>query len=154
MALMMVIKSSFMTIVTNLYISILVLVLGTGALRSYASLSEWLIYFTYICQTRYASAFLNRQIFGEGRLYNLPQENGVNCQLGFTSDSFTCRYADGGAYLAERYTQGSADYGISEILDSNFNLMITIIFPVSAAVLNCLLYLVPLPAFVKAKFRD
>ena len=32
-SLMMVIKSSFMTIITNLYISVMILVLGTGALR-------------------------------------------------------------------------------------------------------------------------
>lgn len=123
--------------------------------RSFSSISEWLIYFSYICQTRYASAFLNRQMFGEGRLYNLPQETGISCSLaGFSSEQFVCRYSDGGTYLAERYNQGSADYSISEMLDSNFNLIITFVFPVSAAVLNCLLYLIPLPAFIKAKFRD
>lgn len=32
-ALMMIIKSAFVTIITNLYISVMILVLGTGALR-------------------------------------------------------------------------------------------------------------------------
>lgn len=32
-ALMMVIKSAFVSIITNLYISVMILVLGTGALR-------------------------------------------------------------------------------------------------------------------------
>lgn len=94
-------------------------------------------------------------MFGEGRLNNLPQEYSSNCSLmGFSSEHFGCRYPEGGAYLAERYTQGSADYSISEILDSHFNLIVTFVFPVSAAVLNCLLYLIPLPAFIKAKFRN
>lgn len=94
-------------------------------------------------------------MFGEGRLYNLPQETGLSCSItGFSSEQFVCRYLDGGVYLAERYNQGSADYSISEMLDSNFNLIVTFVFPVSFAVLNCLLYLIPLPAFIKAKFRD
>lgn len=94
-------------------------------------------------------------MFGEGRLSGLPQENGISCSVtGYSTEQFACRYLDGGAYLAERYTQGSADYSISEILDSNFNLIVTFVFPISAAVLNCLLYLIPLPAFIKAKFRN
>lgn len=94
-------------------------------------------------------------MFGDGRLYNLPQENGLSCSIaGFNSELFSCRYLDGGAYLVERYAQGTTDNSISEILDSHFNLIVTFVFPISAAVLNCLLYLIPLPAFIKAKFRD
>lgn len=128
--------------------------LSSQNFRSFSSISDWLVYFSYVCQTRYAAAFLNRLMFGEGRLNNLPVEQGLSCSLtGFSSELFGCRYTDGGAYLAERYTQRSTDYSISEILDSNFNLIVTFVFPVFAAVFNCLLYLVPLPAFIKAKFR-
>lgn len=94
-------------------------------------------------------------MFGEGRLNNLPAEQGFSCSISqFSSESFGCRYSDGGAYLAERYIQRSTDYSISEILDSNFNLIVTFVFPIFAIAFNCLLYLVPLPTFIKTKFRE
>lgn len=74
-----------------------------------------------------------------------------NCSLCF---SFTCRYPDRAAYIQERYGRDSSDFHLTDIIDSEFNLSLAFAFPVTLAIANCLLYLVPLPAFTKAKFRD
>lgn len=67
---------------------------------------------------------------------------------------FLCRYTDSAAYLAERYGRDSGDFVVSDVLDSDFNLSVSFAFPISLAIINCLLYLIPLPSFIKAKFRD
>ncbi|XP_063227758.1 ATP-binding cassette sub-family G member 5 [Bacillus rossius redtenbacheri] len=160
-ALLMVIKSAFTAAVTSIYCTTLYLILGSGALRSFHGLSEWLFYLTYATQTRYASAFLNQQMFGNGRLSGLPYSATHNCSsvilvqesLLTASSTFTCRYADGSAYLSERYSRSGND-ALAEVLDSDLNFGVTFAYSLSFLIINCLLYLVPLPAFVKAKFRE
>lgn len=120
-------------------------------------MTDWLIYLSYITQSRYVAAFLSRQLFGEGRFSNLPQDNGVSCATitTFNSDQFGCRYLDGGSFLSERYGgHESADYSLADLLDLKFNMIASFVFPVSLAVINCLLYLIPLPGFIKSKFRN
>ena len=40
------------------------------------------------------------------------------------------------------------------MMDTTFNLGLSFVFPVALFFLNLILYLIPLPAFVKAKFRE
>nr|CAD7262653.1 unnamed protein product [Timema shepardi] len=159
-ALLMVIKSSFTAAVTSVYITIIYLVLGSGNLRAIHGLSEWLLYLTYATQTRYAGAFLNQQVFDNGRIHGLPYDATLNCSSVIqtqeslsASSTFVCRYADGLAYLKERYNRDGDDT-FTEILDNNLNIGVTFAFSVGLLTLDCFLYLVPLPAFVKAKFRE
>jgi hypothetical protein len=96
-------------------------------------------------------------------LNGLPRDFRTNCtahapqtqdSLVAASSSFGCRYADGTAYLKERYGRDDNDADLSDMLDLDVNLAVAFAFPVGLAIFNSLLYLLPLPAFIKAKFRD
>ncbi|GFG30134.1 hypothetical protein Cfor_09532 [Coptotermes formosanus] len=164
-ALLLVVRSSFTAATVSVYITVIYLMLGSGALRAFHSLSEWLVYLTYATQPRYAGAFLNLQMFGNNNWVNLnglPQDSRTNCSahipqtqesLVAASSSFGCRYADGMAYIMERYGRDNNDV-LSDMLELDVNLAIAFAFPVGLAIFNSLLYLVPLPAFIKAKFRE
>ncbi|GLH08225.1 Protein white [Gryllus bimaculatus] len=161
-ALLMVVKSSFTAAVTSIYIHIVILLLGSGTLRSIRGLLEWLYYLTYATQSRYAGATLAQQMFDK-RFVTLPKDVFHNCTSAFqgpsdlitgTSPSFGCRYANGNAFLIERYGREDADDSLTEFLDFNLNFGITFAFSVGFILFNCLLYVVPLPAAVKAKFRE
>jgi hypothetical protein len=105
-------------------------------------------------------------MFGNNNWVNLnglPQDSKTNCSahtpqtqesLVAASSSFGCRYADGMAYITERYGRDNNGDVLSDMLELDVNLAITFAFPVGLAVFNSLLYLVPLPAFIKAKFRE
>uniref|UniRef100_A0A1B6C953 ABC transporter domain-containing protein n=1 Tax=Clastoptera arizonana TaxID=38151 RepID=A0A1B6C953_9HEMI len=153
-AILMIVNSSFKAAVASIYIAVICLILGSGALRSYRGLSEWLVYITYATQTRYAGAFLARQLFGA--IAAVPLENCASTgeSSSYDGDVFTCRYPDSAAYITERYSRDTGEFNLSEILNEDFNLSIAFAFPISLAIVNCLLYLIPLPAFIKAKFRD
>ncbi|XP_069674885.1 ATP-binding cassette sub-family G member 5 isoform X1 [Periplaneta americana] len=165
-ALMLVVRSSFTSAIVSIYLTIIYLMLGSGSLRSFHSLSDWLLYLTYATQSRYAGAFLNLQMFGNNNWVNLnglPRDSKTNCtvpviqtqdSLVTASSSFGCRYADGMAYVTERYGRDNNNDALSEMLDMDINLAIAFAFPIGLAIFNSLLYLIPLPAFIKAKFRE
>ncbi|XP_067006823.1 ATP-binding cassette sub-family G member 5 [Anabrus simplex] len=158
-ALLMVVRSSFTAAIASIYITVLYLALASGALRSFHGLLDWLLYLTYAMQARYAGACLSQQLMSNHRLTSLPRDALRNCSsiLQTASDSyltasasFSCRYPDGQAFLSERYNREEGE----EMLDFNLNLGITFAFAAGLTLVNCLLYLVPLPSFVKAKFRE
>ena len=135
--------------------------------RSIRGLSEWLLYVTYASQTRYAAAYLHRQMFSHQHFSGLARDPSSNCSLApgtiqtqeslsAASASFGCRYADGWAFLAERFGRENAEDSatLTAFLELDLNMGVTFAFALGLAVTNCLLYLVPLPAFVKAKFRE
>ena len=126
-------------------------------------MQEWLFCLTYATQARYASAFINRQVFlSNALLETLPYDSKINCTgvtFAETSNfnSLTnphCRYAHGQSFLSERYTRAPTDLIFSEILDEDTNIGVTFAFALGIIIFNLFLCLVPLPAFVKAKFRE
>ncbi len=62
------------------------------------------------------------------------------------------RYVNGSHYLEEKF--GFGDDELVHFLDRWFNLGISFVFPVGLFLINLVLYMIPLPAFVKAKFRE
>ena len=58
--------------------------------------------------------------------------------------------------MAERFGRESADdsAALAEFLEPDFNMGVSFAFAIGLVIANFLLYLVPLPAFVKAKFRE
>ena len=62
------------------------------------------------------------------------------------------RYINGSHYLIERY--GKEELELEAIMDPWFNFGVAYIFPLGLLTINMVLYLIPLPAFVKAKFRE
>lgn len=96
-------------------------------------------------------------------LNGLPYDSKTNCTARFpqtqdalitASSSFVCRYADGIAYITGRYGRDDNGDALSDMLELDLNLAITFAFPIALVILNSLLYLIPLPAFIKAKFRE
>lgn len=69
-------------------------------------------------------------------------------------NSAYCRYASGQSYLSERYSRDHTDVIFSGILEEDLNIGITFAFALGMIIFNLFLYLIPLPAFVKAKFRE
>ena len=63
-----------------------------------------------------------------------------------------CRYINGTHYLVDKYRYPGTR--LDQLLDPWTNTAINFAFPAALAILNLVLYLLPLPAFVKAKFRE
>ncbi|XP_050533397.1 ATP-binding cassette sub-family G member 5 isoform X2 [Daktulosphaira vitifoliae] len=126
----------------------LITVTGSSTImyQSYRGISDWLIWFTYATQTRYVGAYLTSQAFYSRKQYiGLPQNAIQNCSIP-AADIFVCRYLDGDSYVNERYP--------SAIIDAQINLIASFVFPLTAMIFNILLYVSPLPSFIKAKFRE
>ena len=62
------------------------------------------------------------------------------------------RYINGTHYLVEKYSYPGVK--LDQILEPWTNTAINLAFPALLVIINMVLYLVPLPAFVKAKFRE
>uniref|UniRef100_A0A1Y1MH93 ABC transporter domain-containing protein n=1 Tax=Photinus pyralis TaxID=7054 RepID=A0A1Y1MH93_PHOPY len=163
MALLMIVKDYLTAAILSIYITSLCLALSSGILRSMKGLPEWLYYLTYATQTRYAAAFLSRQVFLAPELHDpLPYDAHRNCSsMGLIETSNVngltnafCRYASGQAFLTERYARENTELIFSGILDVETNIGACFGFAFGIVIFNMFLYLIPLPAFVKAKFRE
>ena len=62
------------------------------------------------------------------------------------------RYVNGTHYLQEKY--GYQGEELHMFMDTWFNFGVSFVFPTALFLINMVLYLIPLPAFVKAKFRE
>ncbi|XP_030749911.1 ATP-binding cassette sub-family G member 5 [Sitophilus oryzae] len=163
MAILMIVKDHLSAAIFSIYITCVCLTLSSGILRSIKGLQEWLFHLTYATQARYAAAFLNRQVFLQPDLHNPlafdAKHNCTNMNLIETSllNGITnpyCRHANGQSFLSERYTRDQSDNIFNGILDFDLNIGITFAFSLGMIIFNMFLYLIPLPAFVKAKFRE
>lgn len=129
--------------------------------RSIKGLQDWLFYLTYATQARYASAFLSRQVFlSSNTLDDLPYDSKINCTNVNLIETFNslndpyCKYANGNAFLTGRYSRETRDVIFNGILDLEKNIGITFAFTLGVITFNLLLYMIPMPAFLKAKFRE
>ncbi|KAL3268131.1 hypothetical protein HHI36_007258 [Cryptolaemus montrouzieri] len=162
MAILMIVKDYLSAAIFSIYITCICVTLSSGILRSMKGLQDWLFYLTYATQARYASAFLHRQTFLNPILHEaLPYNETKNCSnmnlLDASALSATdpyCRYPNGQAFLTERYSRDPTDVIFSGILDFDLNLGVTLAFALGMLIFNLFLYIIPLPAFVKAKFRE
>ncbi|XP_050303443.1 ATP-binding cassette sub-family G member 5 [Anthonomus grandis grandis] len=162
MATLMIVKDHLLAAIFNIYIVCVCLTLSSGIIRSIKGLQDWLFHLTYATQARYAAAFLNRQVFLNVELskplafdikHNCTNMNLIETSLLNGNVNPYCRYASGQSFLSERYTR-EGDNIFNGILDSDLNIGITFAFTLGMIIFNMFLYLVPLPAFVKAKFRE
>ncbi|KAK6638529.1 hypothetical protein RUM43_006796 [Polyplax serrata] len=155
MAVMMVILTRLTAGLTSCTITILTLLLGSGNLKSYSGLAEWLVYLSYCMQTRYLGSFLSYEYIWNGHS-DLPFSDSHICTNKThhgDADTWLCRFNSGQDYLKERYARDNEN-NIQLLTDQTLNLSTCLGFSLGLMVLNCLLYLVPLPGFVKAKFRQ
>jgi len=153
-ALLMVIKSSFTAALVSIFLGIVYLNLGSGMTRAIPGLPDWLYYLSYITQSRYAGAVLNEQHF-KNISSSLPtlinSTLSLPCPAGTTFSNYGCRYANGTHYLMERYHINHPPYDDDLKFWLNFGL--NFLFTGAMFFANIILHIVPLPAFVKTKFR-
>ncbi|KAF5298111.1 hypothetical protein FQA39_LY02535 [Lamprigera yunnana] len=163
MAILMIVKDYLTAAIISIYITSICVTLSSGILRSIKGLHDWLYFLTYATQTRYAAAFFSRHVFLHSELHDpLPFDAHHNCSnmnlietsnLNGITNGY-CRYGSGQSFLTERYARDSTDIIFSGILDHDFNIGATFAFSIGMTVFNMFLYLIPLPAFLKAKFRE
>jgi len=155
-SLLMVVKSSYSAALASVYVTVLYLVLGSATVRSLASLPEFMEHLTYMTQSRYTGAILNNvEFYNKTSLTSLKWINATTGKTFFCQGNqfdFGCRYINGSHYLIEKY--GQDDEELDATLNVWFNFGVAYIFPLGMLVINMVLYLIPLPAFVKAKFRE
>ncbi|XP_015180257.1 PREDICTED: ATP-binding cassette sub-family G member 5 [Polistes dominula] len=147
-ALLMILENPLTGAITVLYVALLSLGIGSGAIRSLRNLPYWLATISSALPARYASLALNQLAMDKTIFSNLSYNETVTCP-GIPE---LCRYPDGRTYLIERFTREGEN--ISEVLNIELNLLISLAFAVGLIILNSILYLLPLPARVKAKFRE
>jgi len=147
-AVLMVVGRPITGAITVLYMTLLSLVIASGAIRSLKNLPYWLAMVSTALPTRYASLALNQLVVDTPIFSNLPYNESFTCP----GVPELCRYSDGKTYLIERFTREGEN--ISEVLNVDLNLLISLAFAVGLIILNSVLYLLPLPAKVKAKFRE
>ena len=114
----------------------------------FRNLPEWLNAVSTAFPGRYASLALNQLALEMDSFKNLNYNDTVTCP-GIPE---LCRYKDGNAYLRERFTKETDN--ISQVLNVELNLLISLAFSVGLIIFNSVLYLLPLPATLKAKFRE
>ena len=153
---LLVVKSSYTAASASLSLVLLYLVLGSATVRSLSSLPELVYHLTYIVQPRYSGAVLNKLEFHDkSSLVLLPWRNETTGDV-FTCSkdnfNFGCRFVNGTHLLAQKYNYPGID--LDTMLDPWTNTAINFAFPGVVLLANMILYLVPLPAFVKAKFRE
>ncbi|XP_013177682.1 PREDICTED: ATP-binding cassette sub-family G member 5 [Papilio xuthus] len=163
---MMFVKNGLVAAIFNIYITCIYIMLASGVLRSYKGFEEWLYYLTYITHTRYASLFMHRSIFRQPNFNILPYSISENCTAITnliqtssnlnTNSNTNCRYANGKAFLTERFTSKHFTGDIYQIGEFNpeFNMGISFAFSVGIMIFNKFLYLIPLPNYITDKFRE
>jgi len=155
-SIMLVVKNSYTASIISIALTSIYLSLGSCTVRSHTGLPELMYHVSYIFQSRYSGAILNRLEFYERQsLIGLGWKNETtNQEYPCLKDSygFVCRYINGTHYLVEKYSY--PDMELDHILEPWTNTAINLAFPALLVIINMVLYLVPLPAFVKAKFRE
>ncbi|KOX75572.1 ATP-binding cassette sub-family G member 5 [Melipona quadrifasciata] len=147
-AVLMVVGRPITGAITVLYMTLVFLIIGSGAIRSLKGMPYWLAAVSTALPARYASLALNQLAIDVPAFLNLHYNESFACP-GIPE---LCRYPDGRAYLIERFTREGEN--ISEVLNVDLNLLISLAFAVGLSIFNSVLYLLPLPAKVKAKFRE
>ncbi|KAF8793634.1 ATP-binding cassette sub-family G member 5 like protein [Argiope bruennichi] len=153
-SLMMIIRSSYTSFLTSIYILIIYITFASGTVRSLTSLPEWFYYMTHAVIYRYAGAFLQENEFlNNSGLDRSNYLNGTEALPCTTSIPGSCVYVDGNHYLLQKFPSNS---GRMEDSDLHYwlNFGLCFVFVGGMWVLNTILHLVPLPAFIKTKFRN
>ncbi|KAI1292779.1 ATP-binding cassette sub-family G member 5 [Halotydeus destructor] len=156
-AIMCFVKSSFAATVTSMTLLMVYLVLGSGSLRSMLATQEatWLKYVNYANPFYYAGWTLHfNEFYNNADLDRTPSLSDTGMLLPCPANVIAgrCLYVNGTHFLQQRFTEGTNWPEWSINFWRNFSL--TFVFVASSYALNMIVYIVPLPASLKAKFRD
>lgn len=157
-AIMCFVKSPFVATVTSMSMLMLYLIVGSGTLRSMLATHEspWLKYVNYANIYYYTGWTMHFNEFANNPdLDQTPSVSDVGrillpCPANVIPGR--CMYVNGTHFLSQRYSDGInwPEWSI------NFwrNFALSFVFVLSSYALNVIVYIVPLPASLKAKFRD
>lgn len=130
--LLLFIKSRINVAIIVSYIFCVSIALASGTVRSFKGLAPWLQENTKGTHTKYASTLLHSAVFLSRRMNCTP--GGITvCPL--TSE-----------YLYERLGRA--------VPQENIDMAASIGFAVGFIAFNMLLYLIPVPSFIRRKFKD
>ena len=154
-AVMCFIKSPFVAAVTTIYLLCFDLVLGSSALRSMLAAPDWLYYINFVNIYYWSGWTLN---------FNEFQHNQALDRSPFVADNATleacqaniipgkCIFLSGNHFLDQRLKEAKDVSEWSLIHWKNFAFIY--IFVIAFYLINTIVYIVPLPASLKSKFRD
>ncbi|XP_022254351.1 ATP-binding cassette sub-family G member 5-like [Limulus polyphemus] len=155
-ALMIFIRSSYTAFLTSTCILLVYIILASGTVRTMAALPDWLYYLSYGVIYRYAGAFLNENEFDQNpSLVNAPS---INMTSGASLPCFNnnvpgeCYWLNGTHYLSIKYHFQRESF--EQSLQYWLNFGMCYVFVGGMWLVNIIIYLLPLPAFIKVKFRD
>ncbi|KAL7302797.1 hypothetical protein TKK_0004837 [Trichogramma kaykai] len=147
---MMLVKRPATAACAVLYFTLAMILLASGSLRSLRALPDWLRPLTLGCPDRYASLALNQLALDTEQFRGLRYNATVACLPAGPPE--LCRYPDGAAYLRERFV--AEEDSVSRVLNVDLNLLICVALSTGLVLLNGVLYMLPLSASFKAKFRE
>ncbi|XP_055353636.1 ATP-binding cassette sub-family G member 5-like [Paramacrobiotus metropolitanus] len=154
--LMLWIKQPLEALSICLFIVIFYLVCSSGTVKSLYNLDDWLYVLTYGMIYRYAGSVINYNEFFVPIVNGTTQpdllgRNSTPC--GFLVDSEShCRYQNSTDFLAQRYTRPGQPTALVNDVYRDFG--ICWVFYVGMILITIFAYSIPLPSFVKRKFRD
>lgn len=149
-AFLLVVRSRINTTIAVSYLLVCSLTLASGTVRSFRGIQPWLQENTKATHTRYAALLLHAALFGSGGGQQLAA-SGASSMLG-----------DGGAQLVTAGATSSSDAAAEYVAErmgrgysaDHVDLALAVAFVVGVALVNMLLYLLPLPKHIVRKFRD
>lgn len=156
-ALMCFVKSPFNVTVTSLTFLMFYLILGSGTIRSGLAMNEtkWLEYLNYANIYYYSGWTLHFNEFANNeQLDRTPSVTDTDVILSCPPNVIPgrCMFVNGTHFLSQRYSQGVNWPEFSINFWRNFAL--SFLFVITSYALNVIVYIVPLPASLKSKFRD
>lgn len=156
-ALMCFIRSPYTACVTSITFLMFYLILGSGTLRSVLAMNEtkWLEYINYANIYYYTGWTLHFNEFSNNELLDrTPSVNDVGVILSCPPNVMPgrCMFVNGTHFLSQRFSQGANWPEFSINFWRNFAL--SFVFVLTSYALNIIVYVVPLPASLKSKFRE
>lgn len=156
-AVMCFVRSPFNVAVTSLTLLMFYLILGTGTIRSGLAMNEtkWLEYLNYANIFYYSGWTLHFNEFANNELLDrTPSVTDTDVILSCPPNVIPgrCMFVNGTHFLSQRYSQGVNWPEFSMNFWRNFAL--SFLFVITSYALNVIVYVVPLPASLKSKFRD
>ncbi|XP_059096389.1 ATP-binding cassette sub-family G member 5-like isoform X1 [Tigriopus californicus] len=155
LGLLLAIKSRVATAIIAVFLSTTALVVWSGTTRSLLGLPNILTYMSYGSHARYVGITLNSiEFFDQENLNNLgwQDDEGRIFPCNGNTFGFGCRYINGTHYLQETY--GLLTVNLDELMNVWHNALISVSFFVGMFALNLVLYVLPIPLFIKLKFRE
>lgn len=147
-AFLLVVRSRCNATIAVAYLLACSVTLASGTVRSFRGIQPWLQENTKATHTRYASLLLHAAMFGSGSGANASSNGGG--KAGDTIVDVGGAAAAAGDAAAEYVTERMGRTYAADHVD----VAVAVAFVIGLALVNMILYLVPLPKHIVRKFRE